>query len=142
MKYYSEILKKFYDDKEALVTAEKKAEEEKVVVEATKKELAEAVSKAEAKVEAAYQSYEVTRKEIQEKVDKFRKEIADEIAAAKEEVKNAEYEKVKAVQEFNKKFGTYTKVYSGDKALDEYNRTINHFNSLFDNLWKPFTWLF
>ena len=43
-------------------------------------------------------------------------------------------EKLKALQEFTEKYGAYKKVYTGNKALEEYHRMHRTIDSIFNNL--------
>ena len=135
MKYYSEYLNKFYDSEEELVSAEKEAQE--------KKEMAKKVDMANTRIELAYQNYEVAKKQVNEIVEEAKKKIKEIIEPAKKEIKDAENERLEAIRDFNSKYGVYTETYTGDKAVEQYNRAVRHFNSIFENVWKPFSsWLF
>ena len=69
--------------------------------------------------------------------------IEDAQAKAREHIKDAadKYrkasdERYKALSDFNKEFGTYTTTYTGQQALEEYNRMTRHFNDIFDSIFR------
>ena len=62
-------------------------------------------------------------------VDVLTKEVLD-LAATK--VKEATKKKTQAIVAFNKEFGPYVTSITGVKAADEFNRTINAINELFN----------
>lgn len=143
MKYYSEDLKKLYDSEEELVSAEKEAQEKKELAEVSRKEMAKKVDMANTRIELAYENYEEAKKQVNEIVEEAKKKINEIIEPAKKEIKDAENERLEAIRDFNSKYGVYTETYTGDKAVEQYNRTINHFNSIFENIWEPFSsWVF
>lgn len=143
MKYYSEDLKKFYDSEEELVSAEKEAQEKKELAEVSRKEMAKKVDTANTRIKLAYENYEDAKKQVNEIVEEAKKKIKETIEPAKKEIKDAENERLEAIRDFNSKYGVYTETYTGDKAVEQYNRAVRHFNSIFENVWKPFSsWLF
>lgn len=143
MKYYSENLKKFYDSEQELLDAEKKANEQKEIAELSRKEMAKKVELANSRIDLAYSNYEEAKKQVAEIVEEAKNKIKELIEPAKKEIRDAQNERLEAIREFNSKYGVYTETYSGDKAIEQYNRVINHFDSIFENVWKPFSsWLF
>ena len=82
----------------------------------------------------------VTKEDI---INEAKKQVKDILDPAKKEISDAENERMEAIKEFNEKYGVYTETFSGDKAVEQYNRVLNQFNSTFENFWKPFyNWLF
>ena len=139
MKYYSEDLKKFYDSEEELVSAEKEAQEKRELAEVSRKEMAKKVDMANTRIELAYENYEDAKKQVNEIVEEAQKKIDEIIEPVKKEIKDAENERLEAIRDFNSKYGVYTETYTGDKAVEQYNRAVRHFNSIFENVWKPFS---
>lgn len=130
MKYYSETLERFFDDEKSLVEAEaaRKAEETKNAE--TKKILANRIKTAETKLDEANKHLDdITLecdkliKECNEKVDKMLKEAQNSVASAKK----ARYE---AIENFNKKFGTYTTSYTGEQAQKEWDRIVERMHTI------------
>lgn len=152
MKYYSELLKKTFDTVEDCEKAE--AEENTRLAEVEKKETALAnekkqyavqIEEAENNLNAAYDELASRKKQVQalrdeyrKKVNDLRKELEEEIATllvpAQEEVDKAEQKKLEALQKFTEKYGAYKKVYTGNRALEEYHRMHRTLDSLFNNL--------
>lgn len=139
MKYYSEKLDKIYNTEEELNKAESAAEEEKALVEVTRKDLAKKVDEANSRIEEAYENYNKAKIEAKKIADEAKQKIQEILEPAKKEIKGAEYAKVEAIKEFNSKFGVYTATYSGEKAVAEYNRLVSQFSNVFDNIWRPFS---
>lgn len=138
MRYYSDELKRIYDTEEELVKAELEAKKEKELSEVTRKQLAKKVEEADEKIDRAYEEYEAVKQEIQKIVDETNEKISNMINSAKKNIKDAEDERLIAIKDFNSKYGVYTETYSGDKATKQYNRIVNHFNSIFENVFNPF----
>lgn len=138
MRYYSDELKRIYDTEEDLVKAELEARKEKELSEVTRKQLAKKVEEADEKIDKAYEEYEAVKQEIQKIVDETNEKISNMINSAKKNIKDAEDERLIAIKDFNSKYGVYTETYSGDKATKQYNRIVNHFNSIFENVFNPF----
>lgn len=152
MKYYSELLKKTFDTAEDCEKAE--AEENTRLAEVEKKETALAnekkqyaaqIEEAENALNAAYDELASRKKQVQslrdeyrKKVNDLKKELEEEIATllvpAQEEVDKAEQKKLEALQKFTEKYGAYKKVYTGNRALEEYHRMHRTLDSLFNNL--------
>lgn len=148
MKFYSEHTKKFYDSEEDCKNAEEefnrqkaeKEEEEKskmLAVSKEKKELANAIETADANLNKAYEEYELAQKEAKKIMDEAIQKSNEILTPAKENIKNAQVEKYKAISAFNKKYGTYTTTYTGDKAYNEFRRTSDWIDNLFS---KFFSW--
>lgn len=150
MKYFSEKLNKVYNseaecqaaemafDAEQKAKAEREAaikeQENKVAIQTSKrkKELAKAVDDAEAKVAKAYEDYEVVKEEIKKLTEEYNKKISDLTNPAKEAITQAQRERFQAISEFNKEFGAYTTIYSGNRALEEMKRANSWINDIFN----------
>lgn len=152
VKIYSDVLDKFFDTIEEAKQAEyeeealKEKEEKKEAVKEQsneKKALAkiiedceENVAKAEAEYDVAQtkvkELYEEAKKKADEILRETREKAYDILSEAKKNVQKANEEKYNAVCEFNKKFGVYTKQYTGKKAADEFLRHLKYFSDIFN----------
>lgn len=140
MRYYSDELKKLYDSEEDLVKAESEAKQTQKLAEESKKTLAKNIECANARVEEAYEKYEQVKQQASDIIKEARDKVTNILTPAKKEIEDAEHAKAQAIQKFNSKYGVYTTTYTGDKAEKEYNRIVNHFNNIFKDAWKPFSW--
>lgn len=143
MKYYSESLKKFYDSESDLLKAEEEEKKQQAIAETSRKEMAKNIEEANTRIDKAYEEYEVAKKKVDDLIAETRQKVKSILDPAKKEISDAENARMEAIKEFNKKYGVYTETLSGDKAVEQYNRVLNQFNSTFENFWKPFyNWLF
>lgn len=132
MQYYSDDLKKLFKSEKDLKDAEKAAKDLAINKEPEgKKTLARKVEEADAAIDCAYTKYEEAMKRAAELVRKANEEAAQIRKNAAQEVRNAEASKKEAIRAFNEKFGPYTKVYSGDKALKEYRKAVDRLTTDF-----------
>jgi len=143
MKYYSDTLGKLFDTEEALEKAEAvhKEEEEKKAELATriskeKKELATRIDDTEKKLDEAYKDLDAARERAREIQKEALKKIEEVLHPAEERVKNAQMEKLKAVKEFNEKYGVFTTKLTGAKAAEEMSRVWRAFDSFFDGFFR------
>lgn len=154
--FYSELLNKYFDDEKechkaelefqvAKEQAEKKKQEEakalevkKAEISKEKKVMADAIQEAETELNEAYANLKIAKEQVQKILEESNKQMDAILKPAKEAVREAENKKFNAICEFNKKFGVYTKVYNGDKALEEFNRNRLFFNEIFNDFFKPF----
>lgn len=121
---------------EAQAAKEKAEVEKKNAISVRKKELADAVQAAEEGVATAQAELDEVREEARKLIDEAQLKARDMIKEATEKYREASGERYKAIQNFNKEFGTYTTTYTGQKALEEYNRWNKHFNDVFENLFR------
>ena len=132
MQYYSDELKKLFKSEKDLKDAEKAAKDLAINKEPEgKKTLARKVEEADVAVDCAYTKYEEALKQAAEIVRKANEEATQLRKNAAQEVRKAEATKNEAIRAFNEKFGPYTKVYSGDKALKEYHKAVDRLTSDF-----------
>lgn len=140
MKYYSEILDKMFDTDTALKHAEEEKRlqeynkklqaerEQKNAVSKDKKAMADAIEKADKELAAAYKDL----KDVRAEAAKIKKEadlkIVELYKPAKEKVAQAERNRIKAIKDFNAKYGVYSIALTGDKAEEEFERIFNMFN--------------
>ena len=145
MKFYSEILEKFYDDPETLESAEavyqqKIADEEAKAkarseeISHRKKELANAIEDADNELDAAYAAYEEAKKTCDEMYAETKRLAAEIMEPATQIVKNAQKKRVEAISAFNKEFGAFRTTYTGDNAQKEFERALSGYDSLFKYL--------
>lgn len=154
MKYYSEILKKFFDTYDECVVEEKnylkeqkKIEEDKSNLSVTKKEdtkssekqnekkqLAKEIEAADKIVNEAYLEYTDACTKAQELRKETEKKCSEIIKEARKHLQDAENEKFLAVQKFNDKFGPYVVSYTGEEALKQKNRI----GRILSNMFSPF----
>ena len=142
MKVYSEETKKFYETVEECekAEAEYKAEKEKLALEKAdkdkevskrKKELSDIVDDAETALNVAYKDYEDVYKKAQEELQTALDVYKSKIFDATENIKKKEEERNKAIRNFNREFGTFKKIYTGEQADREFDRIVNMFDNLF-----------
>ena len=63
----------------------------------------------------------------EETVNKMLKDAEDKITEAQER-------RYEAIKNFNEKFGTYTKTYTGDEAYNEFKRNADLFELIFNRI--------
>ena len=125
---------KAFDEAEA--AKEKALTEKKNAVSLRKKEKATAIQKAEDALNLASTELDRTREDAKKLVEEAQEKARAMIKEASAKYRAASEERYKAISDFNKEFGTYTTTYTGQKALEEYNRAIRHFDDFFDSLFS------
>lgn len=133
--FYSEILNKYFDSEEECIKQEliekskntinrksMSVEEQKAE---SRKQAAKVVESAERAVSEAYD-------ELKKAEDKARIAYKEIVNPAKEKLQKAEKNRLEAIMDFNKKFGVYTKRYTGQEANDEFLRSLSHIEDLFN----------
>ena len=149
MKIYSEITKELYDSVEECKKAEKavedkhalevKEKEEKLANESKrKKELSKAIEQAEEKVKIANNLYETAKTKAAKILEDSNKQVKDILEKAEKDVKEAEEAKFEAIMNFNKEFGKYTVTLTGEKAIEELNKSLKRFDSIARNFLNTF----
>ena len=133
--FYSETLNKYFDSEEECIKQEliernrNKIKQKSVSVEEQKaesrKQAAKVVESAERAVSEAYD-------ELKKAEDKARIAYKEIVNPAKEKLQKAEKNRLEAIMDFNKKFGVYTKRYTGQQANDEFLRSFNRMEDLFN----------
>ena len=108
---------------------------------ASKKELAKKIEAATAEVDEANEVYEAAKEKAKAILEEAKSKANEILSAAKKKVREAEQKRYEAVSAFNKKFGPYTTTLTGDKAANEYNRTLKRINDSILNFWDSF-WKF
>lgn len=133
--FYSEILKKYFDSEEECIKQEliekskntinrksMSVEEQKAE---SRKQAAKVVESAERAVSEAYD-------ELKKAEDKARIAYKEIVNPAKEKLQKAEKNRLEAIMDFNRKFGVYTKRYTGQEANDEFLRSLSRIEDLFN----------
>ena len=141
MKYYSEMLDKLFDTsaqlkiEESDFIAKKKAAEDaektkqaqqkqaREALEQSKKQYAAAVESADICVSEAYKVLELAKEDAKKLSEEYIKQLDAIMAPAKKAVADAEAAKFKAIKEFNERFGPYKVNYTGNRAVEEYQRS-------------------
>lgn len=138
MRYVSDKTGKSYDTEKECLKAEKEfdleqerkekeVELQKGLISKEKKELADRITEAEIELEKANKEYELAQDKATEILERSNKEVKEILDPAREKVKAAERAKRDAIIEFNKKFGVYTTKYTGEKAIEEFNKALNSY---------------
>lgn len=146
MKFYSDLISKFFDTEEECVKAEKEFTEKQEAKEAErkakaslvskeKKELSDAVEAAEAKLSKAYENYDLVKEEVKKILEESNKKALELLNPAKEAIREAQKERYTAISEFNKKYGIYTAQYTGDRAFKEFKQATNWIEDFFRFPW-------
>lgn len=154
MKYFSELLNKPFDTEADCIKAEKEYKEEQSKIskqleaalaekkakeeaeQKSKKELSKVIEEATKEKAEAEKLYEVAQAKAQKIKEDAKIEANKILSAAADKVKEAEQKRVDAVVAYNKKFGAYTTVLTGEKAADEYNKTLQRLNGIIKDFWN------
>lgn len=120
----------------ALIAKEKEESEKKISLSTRKKEKAAAIQAADDALALAQTELDKAREEGRKLIEDAQAEAKKLIKEAAGKVRVASDKKYEAISDFNKEFGTYTTTYTGQKALEEYNRMTRHFNDILDNIFK------
>lgn len=131
MRYYSDTLKKFFDTEEQCLTAEQTDAQEKELAKVTKAKLAKAVDDADKAVDDAYKGFSEAKDKVAELQKEYDNKVDEILNPAKDKVLSALNARREAIVNFNKKYGPYTTVYTGDKATNELSKLISNFNKMF-----------
>lgn len=115
-----------------------RAESNKAMVSKKKKELADAVDVADKQVEKAYEQYNTVRVEVQKILEESNAKMQKMLNDAAQVVREAEQAKRDAIIKYTEQFGPYQKVYTGNRALQEFQRIEDQFNSTFANIVNQF----
>lgn len=124
-------------DAEAAVAA-KRVEAQKAEVSKKKRELAKIIDEAEVEVIEAYKKYEDTKKEVQKLLEESNEQMTKLIKDASDSVKTAEQKRRDAILNYTSTFGPYQRVYSGDRAIKEYERVEKQFSNTLSDIINAF----
>ena len=140
MKYYSEKLDKIFDSEDELKKAEAEKEEKDLIVEkektalsTAKKAEAEKVQLTDKEVDEAQENLKVVREKAQAIIKSANKEAESMLKEAYKKLSEAQEHRFTALKEFNEKFGPYKTYYTGEKAYNEFQKTLNYFDNIFDS---------
>lgn len=147
MKFYSDVLNKFFETAEECTEAEetyalqkqeieKQKKEKQALISKDKKELSDAIKLAEDDLSKAYENYDFAKEEARKILEESNQKILDLLNPAEAEIKKCQKARYDAISNFNKKYGAYTVQYTGDKAFQELKRASNWF----DDFFKGFFW--
>ena len=142
---YKELEGQVFNTVKECETAEHKVDEQRKALSKKekdmsklKKSLAAQVDKAEEDLKAAYQNYDEAKETAKKIVEEANKLISETLQPAKKAVRDAEAARTEAIINYNKQCGPYQKVYTGDKAKEEYLRMTEQIDSVFNSIWKNF----
>lgn len=103
-----------------------------------KRELVKGIDEADKAVDAAYENFEAVKKEVQKLVVDTNSKMTSMINTAASKIKEAEKARTDAILKYNAEFGSYQRVYSGDRAKAEYNRIEKQFANAFNDILSAF----
>lgn len=129
--FYSEVLDKYFDSEEECLRQEL-VEKKKVAVKKEEQLKTDSRKQAAKEVEEAVKAVSDAWDDLKDAEARAKVAYTQIVTPAKEKLKEAEQKRMKAIQEFNKKFGVYTKRYTGEEAKDEFLRTIAGIEDLFN----------
>lgn len=147
MRYYSDVLKKFFDKEDELIKAEeqheklqkeleeKKAKGKQEIV-ADKKLMAKAVEDADKEIDEAQEQYTKAIQEAKDVIQKAKEEADKIVSPAKEKLNEARQKRYDAIKSFNSKYGPYSVTYTGDKAYTEFKRNYDFINQFFNEFFR------
>lgn len=103
-----------------------------------RKEFADAIDLADQKVRGAYENYEKVKQEVQKILEDSNAKMNKLINDATTIIREAEKERRDAILNYTSKFGTYQKVYTGNRAIEECQRMENQIASNWGNIVNSF----
>lgn len=101
-----------------------------------RKELADYVERSERDLDEANKQYSLAQDKAAEILEDANEKASEILRKARAGVKAAERIRRDAILAFNKEFGTYTATYSGQKAIDEFNRSMSRFMNPLTDFFK------
>lgn len=125
-------------DAEAAVDKLRQEKEKSNTVSKKKKQLADAVEEADKAVVSAYENYDKVKAEVRKILEESNARMSKMLQDATNSIKNAEKQKRDAILNYNREYGPYQKVYSGDKATEEFKIFNKKFNDSFDSILSAF----
>lgn len=129
--FYSDVLNKYFDSEEECLRQEL-VEKKKVAVKKEEQLKTDSRKQAAKEVEEAVKAVSDAWDDLKDAEARAKVAYTQIVTPAKEKLKEAEQKRLKAIQEFNKKFGVYTKRYTGEEAKAEFLRTIAGIEDLFN----------
>lgn len=144
---YKELEGQVFDTVDQCAEAEVKVEEQRKALaeqerdkSKLKKSLAKDVDVAEEKVKQAYLNYENAKEQVKKILEESNKQMNDILKPAKQAIADAEAARTEAIVNYNKQCGPYQKIYTGDRAMEEYKRITKQFDNIWNKLWNNFIW--
>lgn len=142
---YKELAGQVFNSIEECAAEEKKidlareaAKKKNAEITTRKKQLADAIEAADKAVREAYDAHNKAKEEVRIMLEETNKKMMDILAKADAVVTNAEVAKRDAILAYNKEFGAYQAVYTGDRAQREFDRIARQFDTTFANMIKGF----
>lgn len=114
--------------------------EKKNALSKKKKEMANAIQAAEDEVALSLTAYDKAKEEANKLVSEAKEKAKEVLKEAEKKYEEAIGKRYEAIKDFNEEFGAYTTVYTGNKALEEYNKAVRRMNRWFDSFFSPFIW--
>ena len=142
---YKELAGQVFDSIEACAAAEREVDrakhlehEKNSAIAARKKQLAKDVETADKNVKDAYDARIKTKEEVQKILEESNKKMMTMLDEANVKVREAEKARRDAILAYNKEFGTYQAVYTGERAQTEFDRLTKQFDSTFTDMIRRF----
>lgn len=131
MRILSDITGKEYKTVEECKKAEeiftKEKQKKETAMQNEKKMLAGKIEEADKKLKAANEYYDAAKAKAKDLLEKTNKQVREILGDAENQLKAAENAKYNAIIEFNKKYGAYKTEYTGEKAVEEFNKAMRLF---------------
>lgn len=135
MKFYSDELKQFFDTEEACLAAEETARQEAKEKNVTKAKLAKDIEEADKAIDEAYAELDKANEAVQELRKEYDAKVDAIMNPARENLQKCLTNRRDAIRAFNDKFGVYTTTYRGSDAVDEWIKTTNLIDTVFNRFW-------
>ena len=124
---YKELEGQTFDTIEECAKAEAVVDERKVATQKLldskkKRALSKVIEDADQQVLDAYANYEKVKKEVQRILEESNNQMTKMLTDAADKIKSAEKTRRDAILEYTKNYGSYQKVYSGERAVKECER--------------------
>ena len=132
MKFYSDELKKFFGTEEACLAAEETAKQEAEEKKVTKAKLAKDIEEADKAIDEAYAELDKANEAVQELKKEYDAKADAIMNPARENLQKCLTNRRDAIRAFNDKFGVYTTTYRGSDAVNEWIKTTNLIDTVFN----------
>lgn len=135
MKFYSDELKRFFNTEEACLAAEETARQEAKEKNVTKAKLAKDIEEADKAIDEAYAELDKANEAVQELRKEYDAKVDAIMNPARENLQKCLTNRRDAIRAFNDKFGVYTTTYRGSDAVNEWIKTTNLIDTVFNRFW-------
>lgn len=135
MKFYSDELKRFFDTEAACLSAEETAKKEAEEKNVTKAKLAKNIEDADKAIDEAYAELDRAKEAVQELQKEYDAKVDAILNPARENLQKCLTNRRDAIRAFNDKFGVYTTTYRGNDAVNEWIKTNNLIDKIFNRFW-------